>query len=57
MCSSARAVSGAALKPGEVFYAAPNVLHAVSCNASTTQPLKYLVILVSDATKPATVQE
>ena len=45
------------LKPGEVFYEAPNALHAVSRNASTTQPLKYLVIQVSDPTKPATVQE
>jgi quercetin dioxygenase-like cupin family protein len=43
------------LKPGEVFYEAPNALHAVSRNASTTQPLKYLVIQVSDPSKPATV--
>jgi quercetin dioxygenase-like cupin family protein len=45
------------LKPGEVFYEAPNALHAVSRNPSTTQPLKYLVIQVSDPTKPATVSE
>jgi quercetin dioxygenase-like cupin family protein len=45
------------LKPGEVFYEAPNALHAVSRNASTTQPLKYLVIQVSDPSKPATVPE
>src|SRR5215470_17653312 len=45
------------LKAGEVFYEAPNALHAVSRNASTTQPLKYLVIQVSDPTKPATVSE
>jgi quercetin dioxygenase-like cupin family protein len=45
------------LKAGEVFYEAPNALHAVSRNASATQPLKYLVIQVSDATKPATVPE
>jgi quercetin dioxygenase-like cupin family protein len=45
------------LKPGEVFYEAPNALHAVSRNASTTQPLKYLVIQVSDPAKPATVPE
>jgi quercetin dioxygenase-like cupin family protein len=43
------------LKPGEVFYEAPNALHAVSRNASTSQPLKYLVIQVSDPSKPATV--
>jgi quercetin dioxygenase-like cupin family protein len=45
------------LKPGEVFYEAPNALHAVSRNASATQPLKYLVIQVSDPAKPATVPE
>jgi len=45
------------LKPGEVFYEAPNALHAISRNASTTQLLKYLVIQVSDPAKPATVPE
>ena len=45
------------LKPGEVFYEPPNALHAISRNASTTQPLRYLVIQVSDPTKPATVPE
>jgi quercetin dioxygenase-like cupin family protein len=45
------------LKPGEVFYEAPNALHAVSRNASASQPLKYLVIQVSDPSKPATVPE
>jgi len=46
-----------ALKPGEVFYEAPNALHAVSRNASKTGTLKYLVIQVSDPAKPATVPE
>jgi quercetin dioxygenase-like cupin family protein len=45
------------LKAGEVFYEWPNALHAVSRNASKTQPLKYLIIQVSDPTKPATVPE
>ena len=45
------------LKPGEVFYERPNALHAVSRNASATQPLKYLVIQVSDPTRPATIPE
>jgi quercetin dioxygenase-like cupin family protein len=45
------------LKPGEVSYEPPNALHAISRNASTTQPLKYLVIQVSDPTKHATVPE
>ena len=34
-----------------------DVLHTVSRNASKTGPLKYLVIQVSDTTKPATVPE
>jgi quercetin dioxygenase-like cupin family protein len=45
------------LGPGEVFYEAPNALHAVSRNASTTQPVKLLVVQVSDPSKPATVPE
>src|SRR5262245_19478729 len=45
------------LKPGEMFYGAPNELHAVSRNPSATQPLKYLVIQVSDPSKPHTVPE
>jgi quercetin dioxygenase-like cupin family protein len=45
------------LKAGEVFYEHPNALHAISRNASTTQPLKYLVIQVYDPSKPATVPE
>jgi quercetin dioxygenase-like cupin family protein len=45
------------LGPGETFYEAPNALHAVSRNGSNTQSVKYLVIQVSDPTKPATVPE
>jgi quercetin dioxygenase-like cupin family protein len=45
------------LGPGQTFYEAPNALHAVSRNGSNTQPVKYLVIQVSDPTKPATVPE
>lgn len=45
------------LGAGEAFYEAPNALHAVSRNASATQPVKYLVIQVSDPAKPATVPE
>src|SRR3977135_1506807 len=45
------------LGPGETFYEPPNALHAVSRNGSSTQPVKYLVIQVSDPTKPATVLE
>lgn len=45
------------LGPGETFYEPPNALHAVSRNGSSSQPVKYLVIQVSDPTKPATVPE
>jgi quercetin dioxygenase-like cupin family protein len=45
------------LHAGEVFYEPPNALHAVSRNASATEPLKYLVIQVSDPGKPGTVPE
>ena len=45
------------LGPGEVFYEAPNALHAVSRNGSATAKAKYLVIQVSDPSKPATVPE
>jgi len=45
------------LKAGEVFYEQPNALHAISRNPSTTEKLKYLIIQVSDTSKPATVPE
>jgi quercetin dioxygenase-like cupin family protein len=45
------------LGPGETFYEPPNALHAVSRNGSSSEPVKYLVIQVSDPTKPATVPE
>ncbi len=35
------------LGPGDTFYEPPNALHAVSRNASATQPVKYLVISIS----------
>jgi quercetin dioxygenase-like cupin family protein len=45
------------LGPGQTFYEPPGALHAISRNASATQPVKYLVIQVSDPTKPGTVPE
>jgi quercetin dioxygenase-like cupin family protein len=45
------------LGPGETFYEAPGALHAISRNGSPTTTVKYLVIQVSDPTKPATVNE
>ena len=45
------------LGPGQTFYEPPGSLHAISRNGSATHPVKYLVIQVSDATKPQTVPE
>ena len=45
------------LGPGQTFYEPPNSLHAVSRNGDPTTTVKYLVIQVSDTTKPATVNE
>ena len=45
------------LGPGETFYEPPGALHAVSRNASSSQAVKYLVIQISDPTKPQTVPE
>jgi quercetin dioxygenase-like cupin family protein len=44
-------------KPGEIFYEAPGVLHAVSKNASATERAKFLVFMVADAKNPSTVIE
>ena len=45
------------LAPGGTFYEPPGALHAVSRNGSSVQPVKYLVIQISDPTKPQTVPE
>jgi len=45
------------LGPGETFYEPPGALHAVSRNGSSAQAVKYLVIQISDPTKPQTVPE
>jgi quercetin dioxygenase-like cupin family protein len=45
------------LGPGETFYEPPGALHAVSRNGSATQPVKYLVVQISDPTKPQIVPE
>ena len=45
------------LGPGQTFYEPPNALHAVSRNGDAKSVVKYLVIQVSDPTKPATVPE
>ena len=45
------------LTKGETFYEAPGQLHAVSRNASDTEPAKVLVVAVDETGKPLTVPE
>lgn len=39
------------LGPGETFYESPADIHIVSANASTTEPAKFLAILIKDKGK------
>ena len=45
------------LTKGDTFYEAPNQLHAVSHNASNTEPAKVLVVGIGEIGKPGTVPE
>jgi quercetin dioxygenase-like cupin family protein len=45
------------LTKGQTFYEAPGQLHAVSSNASNTEPAKVLVVAVNEIGKPLTVPE
>ena len=45
------------LSRGDSFYEAPNQLHGVSRNASTTEPAKVLVVGIAEIGKPTTVPE
>jgi quercetin dioxygenase-like cupin family protein len=45
------------LTRGQTFYEAPGQLHAVSSNASNTEPAKVLVVVVNEIGKPLTVPE
>ena len=40
------------LTPGETFYEAPDDVHLVSRNASSTKPAKFIVFLVKDKNAP-----
>jgi quercetin dioxygenase-like cupin family protein len=42
------------LKPGDTFYESPADVHRVSANASKTEPVKFLVLIVKDKGKPTT---
>jgi quercetin dioxygenase-like cupin family protein len=41
------------LEPGETFYETPSDVHRVSANASATEPVKFLVVMVKDKGKPS----
>lgn len=43
------------LTPGQSFYEGPNDIHTVGRNASSTQPAKFIVILVKDKGAPVLV--
>ena len=45
------------LTEGQTFYEAPGQLHAVSANASATEPAKVLAVIVAESGKPVTVPE
>jgi quercetin dioxygenase-like cupin family protein len=45
------------LTKGQTFYEAPGQLHAVSRNASDTEPAKVLVVMLAESGKPVTVPE
>ena len=43
------------LTPGQTFYEGPDDVHLVDRNASTTQPAKFLVLLIKNKGAPAVV--
>ncbi len=43
------------LTPGQTFYEGPNDVHVVGRNASSTQPAKFLVLLIKDQGAPTLV--
>ena len=43
------------LTPGQSFYEGPDDVHLVDRNASTTQPAKFLVVLIKNKGAPALV--
>jgi quercetin dioxygenase-like cupin family protein len=45
------------LTKGQAFYEAPGQLHAVSANASATEPAKVLAVIVAESGKPVTMPE
>ena len=50
--SQVRGDTAATYRAGETFYEPPNGVHAVSANASTTEPVRFLATFVCDSTAP-----
>lgn len=50
--SQVRGDSAAIYRAGETFYEPPNGVHAVSANASTTAPVRFLATFVCDSDAP-----
>ena len=50
-----RGEAEAVYKPGESFYEAANGVHAVSANASATEPAKFVAFFVCDRDAPLSV--
>jgi len=42
-------------KAGETFYEAPNGIHLVSANASSTQPVRFIAYFICDHDTPLSV--
>ena len=40
------------LHPGQTFYEGPDDIHVVGCNASKTEPAKFLVVFLKDKGAP-----
>ena len=45
------------LKAGDTFYEPPGALHSMSRNPSPDKPMKIVVFMVADQSKPSTVNE
>jgi len=52
--SQVRGDTVATYRAGETFYEPPNGVHAVSANASTKEPVRFLATFVCDSTRPLT---
>lgn len=50
--SQVRGQSEATYRPGDSFYEPPHGVHAVSANANSTEPVRFLAAFVCDSTAP-----